>query len=157
MTSPPSQVAHVAFSSHRFVSICLIGLAIALLVVGVVSGTVLRHVVQVVPIIVAEVVLTRRPAWGAYPAIPIFLFWIFIVTLIWLFLLGLSRIASGHYTVIEILSTVFIAGFSIAGVVRSLPLGKPLRPIERMLAFILFGALQVAAMWVSFLQPIANR
>jgi signal transduction histidine kinase len=115
---------HMVSSSQRFVSGCLIGLAIALLVVGVVSGTFTRHVVQIVPIIVAIGVLTRRPDWGAYAAVPIFLFWIFIVVLIWLFLLGLSRIANGHYTVIEILSTLFMVGFSVAGVVQSIPLGK---------------------------------
>lgn len=147
----------MASSSQRFVSGCLIGLAIALLVVGVVSGTFLRHVVQILPIIVAVGVVMRRPDWGAWAAIPIFFIWIFIVVLIWLFLLGLSRIANGHYTAIEILSTLFMAGFSVAGVVKSIALGKALRPIGRVVAVMLFGVLQVAAMWVSVLRPIANR
>jgi hypothetical protein len=144
-------------SSQRFVSGCLIGLAITLLVVGVVSGTVLRHFVQILPIIVVLAMLARRPEWGAYAAVPIFFFWIFIVVLIWLFLLGLSRIANGHYTPIEILSTFLMAGCSVAGVARAIPLGKALRPIGRALAVALFGVLQVAAMWVSFLRAIANR
>jgi Flp pilus assembly protein TadB len=38
-------------SAKRIVLSCLIGLALALLLVGVVSGTVLRHIVQIVPII----------------------------------------------------------------------------------------------------------
>lgn len=147
----------MAYSSQRVVLSSLLGLAIALLVVGLVSGTFLRHVVQTLPIIAAAGVLARRPDWGAYAAVPIFVFWILIVVLIWLFLLGLSRIANGHYTAIEIVLTVFMAGFSVAGVVKSIPLGKALRPIVRVLAVILFGVLQGGAMWVSFLKPIADR
>jgi len=147
----------MASPTQRVVSVCLAGLVVALLVVGFVSGTFLRHIVQILPIIVAAGALTRRPDWGAYAAVPIFLFWIFIVVLIWLFLLDLSQIASGHYTLIEIVSTVFMAGFSVVGVLRSIQLGKTLRPTGRALAVSLFGALQVVAMWVSFLKPIANR
>ena len=144
-------------SAQRAVLISLTGLTLALLLVGVVSGTILRHIVQVLPIVVAAGVLSRWPAWGAYAAFPIFVFWIFIVVQIWLFLLGLSRIANGHYTVIEIVSTVFMAGFSVAGVRTSVLLGRPLRPTGRVLVAVLFTSLQVGAMWVSFLQPIAHR
>ena len=146
----------MVLSGQRFVLGCLIGLALALLLVGIVSDTSLRHIVQTLPIFVAAGVVTLRPDWGAYAALPIFLFWIFIVVMIWLFLLGLSHVANGHYTAIEVASTVFMAGLSVSGVVRSVPLGRPLRPIGRVLAVISFGALQVAAMWVSFLKPIAN-
>jgi hypothetical protein len=145
------------FTAQGFVAGCLIGLAAALLLVGVVSGTLLRHVVQILPIAVAFVVVRRRPAWGAYAALPIFLFWILVVVLIWLFLLGLSRIASGHYTVIEIVSTFVMAACSVAGSVKCVALGRSLPAGSRVAAFLLFAALQVAAMWVSFLRPIANR
>jgi hypothetical protein len=145
-------------SSARRVALgCLTGLALALLFVGVVSGTVLRHIVQIVPIMTVVGVLTRRPEWGAYAALPIFLFWTVIVVLIWLFLLGLSRIASGHYTPIEVTATFLMVAFSVAGVVTCVQLGKALRAAERVFMFLLFAALQLAAMWVSFLGPIANR
>ena len=143
--------------NSRVVSACLIGLAIALIVVGVVSGTLLRHVVQILPIILAAIVLQQRPPVGAYAALPIFLFWLLIVVLIWLFLLGISRIASGHYTVIEITCTVFMAAFSVLGALRSITLGRELRPLKRVVTFVTFVALQVAVMWVSFQGPIANR
>jgi len=147
----------VESSAKRIVLTCLIGLALALLLVGVVSGTVLRHIVQITPIVVATGVLARRPDWGAYAAIPIFLFWSFIVVLIWLFLLGLSRIANGQYAPIEVVSTFLMAVFSVAGVIRSVPLGRPLRTVDRVLVFVIFAALQVGAMWVSLLEPIAQR
>lgn len=144
-------------SPKRVVLGCLVGLAGALLLVGVVSGTVLRHVVQVMPIMVVLAVLRRRPDWGAYAALPIFLFWTFIVVLIWLFLLGLSRIANGHYTAIEVVSTFVMMALSVVGVVKCVQLGRPLRAVGRGSLFLMFAAMQVAAVWVSFLRPIANR
>jgi hypothetical protein len=68
---------------QAFVRACLIGLALALLLVGMVSGTFLRHVVQVLPSVLALVILRRRAAWGAYAALPIFMIWTGIVILIW--------------------------------------------------------------------------
>ena len=133
------------------------GLGVSLLLVGVVSGTVLRHVVQVAPIVMAAVLLVRRPAWGAYASFPIFLFWLFIVALIWLFLLGLSRLASGRYTPIEVTSTFLMAAFAIVGLTGVVSVGKPLRLLARVLTVALFAVVPVAAMWLSLLQPIANR
>jgi hypothetical protein len=147
----------MASSPQRVVRGCLIGLALALLLVGLVSGTVLRHIVQIVPIVVALGVLARRPDWGAYAAVPIFGFWALVVVLIWLFLLGLSRVANGHYTPIEVVSTVVMIACSIAGLVKCIPLGRPLGAAGRVSMFLLFAALQFAAMWISFLKPIANR
>ncbi len=106
---------------------------------------------------VAVGAVTRWPQWGANAALPIFVFWAFIAVLIWLFLLGLSKIANGHYAVTEIIATVFMAGFSVAGAVISIPLGKALRPLQRAFTIALFGVMQVSAMWISFLGPIANR
>lgn len=142
---------------RRIVSCSLVGLAIALLLVGLVSGTVLRHVVQILPLVATAGLIARRADWGAYAALPIFVCWIVIVALIWLFLFGLSPVASGHYTVIEIVLTFFMAGFSVAGIVNALVLGKGLPPISKVAMVVLFGLLQVGAVWISFLRPIANR
>ena len=149
--------AMIANSNSRTVSACLIGLAIALLVVGVVSGTLLRHIIQILPIILAVALVRQRPDWGAYAALPILLFWLLVALLIWAFLLGLSGIASGRYTVVEIICTVFMAGFSTVGVWASIGVGRTLRAAGRISAFISVAVLQVAVMWISFLKPIANR
>jgi hypothetical protein len=135
---------------------CLIDLALALILVGVVSGTLIRHVVQIRPIVFVLVVLQSRPAWGAYAAVPIFVFWIGIVILIWLFLLGLSRVASGQYTSAEIFLTFVMAACSLAGLLRSISLGRSLPVRARAGMVLLFGGLQVAAMWISFLKAFAN-
>ena len=136
---------------------CLGGLAMALMVVGVVSGTVLRHVVQIVPAILAAVVIWRRQAAGAYAAMAIFIFWILIVVLIWLFLAGLSRIANGQYTLAEVICTVVMGLCCGYGAVRAIPIGRPATIASRALAFGAFAVLQVAAMWISFSPSIANR
>jgi hypothetical protein len=146
-----------AMTANRVVQGCLIGVAGALLVVGVVSGTLLRHVVQILPMIIALIVVQRRPGFGAYAALPIFILWVLIPVLIWLFLLGLSKIANGHYTIIEIVMTVVMAACSIVGVVKSIPLGRSASIGGRAAAFVLFAALQVGAMFISFLPSIANR
>ena len=144
-------------SAERTVRGCLIGLALALLLVGLVSGTILRHLVQILPIIAACVLLARRRDLAAYAAIPIFVFWTVIVALIWLFLLGLSRIANGHYTPIEVASTFVMVGCSIVGVAKSAQLGRSPAVLARVFTFVLFAVIQCAAMWLSFLRPIAQR
>jgi hypothetical protein len=147
----------MAVSNHRVVLICLVGLGLALLLVGVVSGTLLRHVVQITPILIAAALLSRSPAWGAYASFPIFVFWIFIVSLIWLFLMGLSGVASGTYTPIEVVSTVLMAGFAMVGLVAAVRVGRPLPWLWRVAMLALFAVIQVGAMWISFLHQIANR
>jgi hypothetical protein len=140
-----------------FVTVCLIGLASALLLVGALSGTLVRHLVQILPILLVLALLHGRPSWGAYAALSIFIFWTGIVILIWLFLLGFSRVANGQYTAPEIVLTFVMAGCSISGVLRSVPLGRTVPVLGRIAVFILFAVLQVAAMWASSLRPIANR
>ena len=147
MTRDPKQV----------VQACLVGLALALLLVGIVSGTVLRHLIQIIPLVLALALVRRPPGLGAFAALPIFLFWILVVVLIWLFLLGLSNIASGRYTPIEVASTFVMFACSVVGVAGCVRLGREQRMGRSSLLFLLFTALQIVAMRISFLGPIANR
>jgi len=94
---------------------------------------------------------------GAYAALPIFVFWTLIVVLIWLFLLGVSRIANGHYTIAEIISTFVMAASCVFGAVRAVQIGRPSPIGWRIAMFIGFAALQLLAMWISFTPSIANR
>lgn len=144
-------------SAQRILLVSLIGLASFALLVGVVSGTLLRHVIQIIPIVIVVALHSRRPASAAYSSIPVFAFWLFAMTMIWLFLLGVSRLASGRYTLTEIVSTVFMAGFSVTGIVAAIRVGKPARWPRRVALFVLFAILQLAVMWVSFQPAFANR
>ena len=78
-------------------------MALALLAIGVVRGTFVRHLVQVMPIVVAIGVVARWPDWGAYAAVPLFVFWG----------LGLFGIADEQYTPIQRALIVIIAGLSL--------------------------------------------
>ena len=146
----------MAPAKSRSVAICLVGLAGALLLVGVVSGTFLRHVVQVLPIAMALALLGRRPQWGANAAIPIFACWTAIVVLIWLFLLGLSTFAQGRYSPGELTLTAFIAGFSMAGIAAAFARGRGMGAAERVLVVAGFAVLQFVAMWLSFRPALAQ-
>jgi hypothetical protein len=143
--------------SQRAVVISLGLLLAALLFVGAVGGTVLRHIVQGIPSVIALVFVARRPALGAWSAIPIFVFWSFIVVLIWLYLLGVNRIASGHYTSAEFAATVVMAGACAFGASRSLSLGEAAAVSSRVVVVLAFGLLQVAAMWLSLMKGVATR
>ena len=65
------KVAHDA----RLVSACLIGVAVSLILVGVVSDTLARHLVQIAPVLFALALVLRRPAAGAWVAIPVLAVW----------------------------------------------------------------------------------
>lgn len=140
-------------SQHeKFLAAALLAVLVALLLVGVVSGTIMSHSVQVVPVLVATLVVLLRPSWSGFAAAPVFAFWLFIMLLIWLYLLGLASVVTGRFTPAEIALTVVI------GLACSLGLGASLRKISLSgwwggaSVFLMFGALQVGAMWLS-LQP----
>ncbi len=65
----------------------LLGTAASLLVVGLVSGTLIRHVIQVAPLVTAMIIAWRwKPAVGAWAAVSLLSFWMMVMVLIWLFL-----------------------------------------------------------------------
>ena len=101
-----------------FVAICLAGISVALVAVGAVSDTVLRHLVQIVPLVAAAgIVLGRNPS-ASYAAVGLCAFWAVLMVLIWLYLLGLSGVAAGTYSAVEIALTAVIAVFSVLGILR---------------------------------------
>ena len=87
---------------------CLIGIILSLLVVGVVSSTLLRHLVQIAPLVLALIVAAGSSTRASSVSRPLFVFWFVIMLLIWLYLLGIAKIISGHFTSAEILCTVAI-------------------------------------------------
>ena len=137
-------------SDARYVAGCLAGLVASLILVGFISATVARHVVQVVPSVFAIGFTLRRPAIGAWVAIPIFAVWCAVVIAIWLYLLGLSDIADGSYSALEVVLTGIIAVCSALGIAKSMRAGRTLPLSGRTTAFLGGLALQVASLIVSF-------
>ncbi len=143
--------------AQHAVSLTLTGVLASLLLVGFVSGTVLRHLVQVVPVALALVPVLRRRSWSPYAALPLFVFWLLIMLAIWLYLLGIARVTSGHFTPAEIVLTVIIGVSCVAGLVAAICCRPAPRRWAGMVAFLLFTALQVAALWLSLQEPFARR
>ncbi len=136
---------------------CLVALAAALIVVGVVTGILLRHLVQMVPFAAAGVLLRRSAPAGAWAAMPLFTFWFLVAGLIWLYLLGLSDLARGTYSGLEVLCTVVMAAACVIGIWQSFRVGRPTRLAGRIVLTLGFGFFQIVAMVVSASEMFANR
>lgn len=144
-------------SNRKRLAVCLAGVLVSLLLVGLVSSTFLRHVVQVVPIVLGLAALWQRHPLTAYFVFPIFIIWASLMALIWMYLLGVATFFSGSFSPVEILLTVLIGIFSVIGIAVCLRSSR-LSPISyRIAGFVIFAAMQIAAMWISFMPAFANR
>ncbi len=143
-------------ASDRLIVGCLLTIFAALLVVGVVSDGVVRHLVQTGAVWLA-VGLALRPSPAArWAALPIFLFWLLVMVLIWLYLLGLARIVTGHYSPIEVVMTLVVGLACVAGAAIALVVRTP-TPWWQGLAGAVSGAgLQVGLFILSISTPISS-
>lgn len=144
-------------SRHNTVIACLAGVAAALLIVGLVSGTFIRHVVQIVPVAVALVAVRERPAWGSHVALPVFAWWLFMMVLVWLYLAGVPMFFDGDFTLTEVVLTGLVALFCVLGLLACMRIESTSSIANRLVAVAAFGAFQFAMMCVSFLRPFVNR
>ena len=144
-------------SQTRIVARALVTTALSLLLVGLVSHTPIRHLIQVSPAGIALATIRFRAPWAAYAALPVFLFWLLIMVAIWLFLLGLANLVTGTFSPAEIALTVVIGASCAWGTVASLRTPVSTGWIPRSSAAAAFAAMQVAAMWFSLRPGLAAR
>ena len=130
------------------------GVVAALLAVGVVSGTLMRHVIQVMPPAVALILVGIGSPYGRAAALPTLTFWAGLMVIIWLYLLGLSRWIAGRFTAVEVALTVTIALACLAGLVGGARPTANLGRGRRAATALVFGLLQLGALWLS-MQPLA--
>lgn len=140
-------------SNRNAIALALFAIALALVLVGLVSGTILRHVVQLTPVLIAGIIALRTHAWSRFAAIPVFAFWLLIMVLIWLHLLDLAHVITGQFKPAEVVLTVVIGFACVVGLGVAARGSTGASWGSAVVAFILFAALQVAAMWLS-LQPL---
>ena len=133
----------------RRTSIWLLGLIASLLLVGLVSHTLIRHFIQIIPCLLSLILLWRGYKWAPISALPLFAVWFLLMTLIWLFLLGISKILSGHFTPTEIALTIVIAVCCLGGFSTALHDYKGRSRFTPLLAFVSFLCLQAGAIWLS--------
>lgn len=134
---------------RRSTSVWLLGLIVSLLLVGLVSHTPIRHVIQISPCLLALVLSARGAKWGPAAALPLFVSWFALMVLIWLFLLGIARVITGHFTPIEIALTISIGACSLGGFAAALRAVKSRPILESILLFLVFLVLQRGAMLLS--------
>ena len=143
----------------KIVGSCSLAILIALYVVGAVSAMPgsLRHQVQTLPLWFPIVVGFQQKDLAKWSAMPCMIFWLIGMSFIWLFLLGWEGPVSGTFNPTEIAMTLVIGTASLAGIVVCLRWKTATHPIAAVSVFVLFAALQVAAMAISLIPYIARR
>jgi len=136
---------------------CLVIIAALVLGVGLPGHMVIRHLVQTLPLWPGVVCGFRRSRTTGWVALPLFVFWLGLMALIWLYLLGLSNLISGHFSPLEIAMTITVGTASMVGIISFAPFRKSLAaPAAVALIFVLL-TIQFVCMRISFLPSIAHR
>ena len=141
----------------RILIVCCVSIIAALLVVGAVSHGVVRHLVQTAPLWIAIVLGTRQSGWSKWAALPCFCFWLLLMILIWLFLLGWARIVSGSFSSTEIAMTGIVGLASMVGIVTAVRRTGSVRAWPATAMVLLVAVLQVTALRLSMLPAVAHR
>jgi hypothetical protein len=134
----------------------LLGVILGLLVVGLVSGTLVRHVIQIVPAVAALILVIRRVPWALYAALSVFVVWLLVMVAIWLYLLGVARIITGRFSTAEIALTLVIGASCVFGLAQVIRAQSTSSRAIRAAAAITFAGLQIGALWLSLQPAIAS-
>ena len=137
--------------ARMLLAISLAVLMVALMCVGVVSHTIARHLVQVIPALIALILVARQSPLASSAAAPILTFWLGVTINIWLFVLGIARIFTGTFSTVEIVLTIIIAAATAAGILAIVRSAVRLPASARLITAVLFGFGQLVFMIASFL------
>ena len=139
----------------KTIAACCLAILLALYVVGAVSHGSLRHEVQTIALWAPIVAGFNRREFARWCALPCLVFWLFVMSLIWLFLLGWSHVISGTFSPVEIAMTLVVGTASAIGLAFCLWRARWTLPGCALI--VLFAALQVAAFRISMLPAIAHQ
>jgi hypothetical protein len=146
-------------SGSKPIAFCSLAILVALYLVGAVSvppGS-LRHEVQTLPLWFPIVFGFQQRDIAKWMSLPLSIFWLVIMTFIWLFLLGWARIVTGHFFPTEIAMTIVIAVACLSGLIVSARWRTSTRPLVAFSVAVLFALLQLLAFRVSLIPYIASR
>ena len=132
----------------RIVSVCLLGVAATLIALGVVSGTLARSVIQVVPALLALAAVFTGYRWSSSATIPIFTFWIIMVVNS-VVRVRMQKLTVGSSPALEMALAILAGVFSICGLIASIGVVTGPGRIGRLLAAVLWFMLQIAALFAS--------
>lgn len=136
---------------------CLTIVAALVLGVGAPGHMVLRHVVQTLSLWPAVVLGLRRSPAAGWFGLPVFLFWTALMTMIWLYLLGLSHAISGQFSPLEIAMAAIVGAASVLGTIGFVPVRSALTLGKGLAVFVGMLLFSVLCFRVSFLPQIAHR
>jgi hypothetical protein len=125
--------------------------------VGLASSLVLRHIVQTLPLWISAGLGARRSRAAGWFALPCFVFWLVLMVIIWLYLLDIARLVSGHFTPIEIAMTLVVGAAAVAGIGSAVRAWRTLPVGIAASLFALGAVLQWLCFRVSLLPGIADR
>jgi uncharacterized membrane protein len=100
-------------------ALCALAILLALQVVGVVSGSVLRHLLQTAPLWIVVGLGLRSSRWTRWAAFPAFAFWLALMAVVWGYLLGWTRIISGTFSTTEVAMTGVTGAAAAIGLVAA--------------------------------------
>ena len=149
---------YLAGSKSVPMAICCLSIIFALVLgVGLASNLVVRHLVQTAPLWAGVVLGFRRSRVTTWVGLPLFLFWLLLMSLIWSYLLGISHLLSGTFSSIGIAMTIIVGVASAIGIASFFRLKSLLSPLSAAGLFVGMAALQVVCFRLSFLPSIAHR
>jgi hypothetical protein len=148
----------VTDSRPAVMATCCLVIMLALVAgVGLASNLVVRHLVQTAPLWAAVILGFRRSRATAWVGLPLFVFWLLLMSLIWSYLLGISHLLSGQFSSIEITMTITVGTASAIGIASFVRFKSFLSPVSAAGLFVVMAALQVVCFRLSFLPAIAHH
>jgi len=138
--------------TSKAVGLALCVLGVALVSVGIASGTIRPHVIQMLPAAVALAMCLIAEPLGMAAVMAICSFWLVTMAAIWLFLLGWMSFLTGTFSTVEITLTFIIGAASLVGVLASQRLQR-MSSRSTFLTIVVSSAVQAGALWISY-QPI---
>jgi hypothetical protein len=117
---------------------------------------ILRHVLQTLPFWCAVILGARNSRWAGWVGLPLFVFWLLMMTLIWMSVLGISHLM-GSFSGWEIAMTIVVGVSSIAGITASVRPQANVSPRTKAAVIVLFAVIQLVCLFTSFLPEIAHR
>jgi hypothetical protein len=151
----PGYADHARAKTLADASLIIIGALV--LGVGLVSSGVVRHLVQTAPSWLTVYFGLRRCTEAKWSALPSFVFWLLIVIAIWLYLLGIAKIVTGHFTMVEIAMTIIVGIACVFGIVQSLRIRSGTNWISALLISASVTAIQLVVFRLSQIPGVANH
>jgi hypothetical protein len=141
-----------------WIAVCCLAIILAQVGgVGFASGLVLHHLAQTLPLWVGVVHGFRRSRATGWVGLPLFLFWLVLMALIWLDLLGIAHVLFGHFSPVEIAMTIVVGTASVVGIAMFWRFKSSLSAASAAGLFLVVAAIQWLCFRAGFWSPIALR